>query len=204
MLPRTRAKTACTAAWHGFDKTVFDMGFEGDDTLVLTAASPDGTDGFPGNAELEVRYSLAGTGLMIQYTLTTDAPTVANITNHSYFNLNGHASGSVLGHRLSLAAPAYLETDAGSIPTGRKIAVAGTPMDFTEEKTPGRDINADYPCSGAGQRLRPVLHHPGQRPAPRRLGYRPRDRHSHGGADHPARHALVHRQLSGTQNGLQG
>ena len=116
------------------------------------AASPDGTDGFPGNAELEVRYSLAGTGLMIQYTLTTDAPTVANITNHSYFNLNGHASGSVLGHRLSLAAPAYLETDAGSIPTGRKIAVAGTPMDFTEEKTIGRDINADYPalkqCSG--------------------------------------------------------
>ena len=116
------------------------------------AASPDGTDGFPGNAELEVRYSLAGAGLMIQYTLTTDAPTVANITNHSYFNLNGHASGSVLGHRLSLAAPAYLETDAGSIPTGRKIAVAGTPMDFTEEKTIGRDINADYPalkqCSG--------------------------------------------------------
>ena len=77
---------------------------------------------------------------------------MANITNHSYFNLNGHASGSVLGHRLSLDAPAYLETDAGSIPTGRKIAVAGTPMDFTEEKTIGRDINSDYPalkqCSG--------------------------------------------------------
>lgn len=139
-------KNCLHSGLHGFDKTVFDMGFEGDDTLVLTAASPDGTDGFPGNAELEVRYSLAGTGLMIQYTLTTDAPTVANITNHSYFNLNGHASGSVLGHRLSLAAPAYLETDAGSIPTGRKIAVAGTPMDFTEEKTPGRDINADYPA----------------------------------------------------------
>lgn len=139
-------KNCLHSGLHGFDKTVFDMGFEGDDTLVLTAASPDGTDGFPGNAELEVRYSLAGAGLMIQYTLTTDAPTVANITNHSYFNLNGHASGSVLGHRLSLAAPAYLETDAGSIPTGRKIAVAGTPMDFTEEKTIGRDINADYPA----------------------------------------------------------
>ena len=106
-------KNCLHSGLHGFDKTVFDMGFEGDDTLVLTAASPDGTDGFPGNAELEVRYSLAGTGLMIQYTLTTDA---------------------------------------GSIPTGRKIAVAGTPMDFTEEKTIGRDINADYPalkqCSG--------------------------------------------------------
>ena len=141
------------AAYRRFSEVPFevigitvDMGFEGDDTLVLTAASPDGTDGFPGNAELEVRYSLAGAGLMIQYTLTTDAPTVANITNHSYFNLNGHASGSVLGHRLSLDAPAYLETDAGSIPTGRKIAVAGTPMDFTEEKTIGRDINADYPA----------------------------------------------------------
>ena len=103
-------KNCLHSGLHGFDKTVFDMGFEGDDTLVLTAASPDGTDGFPGNAELEVRYSLAGAGLMIQYTLTTDAPTVANITNHSYFNLNGHASGSVLGHRLSLDAPAYLET----------------------------------------------------------------------------------------------
>ena len=127
-------KNCLHSGLHGFDKTVFDMGFEGDDTLVLTAASPDGTDGFPGNAELEVRYSLAGTGLMIQYTLTTDAPTVANITNHSYFNLNGHASGSVLGHRLSLDAPAYLETDAGSIPTGRKIAVAGTPMDLPRKR----------------------------------------------------------------------
>ena len=70
-----------------------------------------------------MRYSLAGTGLMIQYTLTTDAPTVANITNHSYFNLNGHASGSVLGHRLSLAAPAYLETDALPIVSRLKLSL---------------------------------------------------------------------------------
>ena len=59
-------KNCLHSGLHGFDKTVFDMGFEGDDTLVLTAASPDGTDGFPGNAELEVRYSLAGAGLMRQ------------------------------------------------------------------------------------------------------------------------------------------
>ena len=129
----------------GVQNAVWESAEDGEQ-VVMTHLSPDGTDGFPGNAELEVRYSLAGAGLMIQYTLTTDAPTVANITNHSYFNLNGHASGSVLGHRLSLDAPAYLETDAGSIPTGRKIAVAGTPMDFTEEKTIGRDINADYPA----------------------------------------------------------
>lgn len=128
---------------NGFHHSVFRMSQDGD-AVVLTAVSPDGTDGFPGEVELEVRYSLAGSGLVIQYTASTDAPTVVNITNHSYFNLNGHASGSVLGHRLAMDAKYYLETDAHSIPTGRRVPVAGTPMDFTEEKTPGRDINADY------------------------------------------------------------
>ena len=139
---------------HGFNHALFtaEVTRGETDSVTMTAHSPAGTDGFPGNFDLEIQYSLVKEGLMIRYSATTDAPTVCNMTNHSYFNLNGHASGSVLGHRLSLAAPAYLETDAGSIPTGRKIAVAGTPMDFTEEKTIGRDINADYPalkqCSG--------------------------------------------------------
>ena len=120
-------KNCLHSGLHGFDKTVFDMGFEGDDTLVLTAASPDGTDGFPGNAELEVRYSLAGTGLMIQYTLTTDAPTVANITNHSYFNLNGHCSGDIRGHTL-------------------RCPVTGSFNQLTEESAPlfeGTDLNEE-------------------------------------------------------------
>ena len=128
---------------HGFHHAVLRMVEDGD-AVVLTAVSPDGTDGFPGEVELEVRYSLAGSGLVIQYTAATDAPTVVNITNHSYFNLNGHASGSVLGHRLAMDARAYLETDEHSIPSGRRIPVAGTPMDFTEEKTLGRDIGEDY------------------------------------------------------------
>ena len=59
------------------------------------------------------------------------------MTNHSYFNLNGHASGSALGHRVTVDADFYLEADAASIPTGRKLPVKGTPMDFTEEKTLG-------------------------------------------------------------------
>lgn len=128
---------------NGFHHSVFRMSQDGD-AVVLTAVSPDGTDGFPGEVELEVRYSLAGSGLVIQYTASTDAPTVVNITNHSYFNLNGHASGSVLGHRLAMDAKYYLETDAHSIPTGRRVPVAGTPMDFTEEKTLRRDIAEDY------------------------------------------------------------
>ena len=76
---------------HGFARTVFEMEpVEGDENAVrLTAESPDGTDGFPGNMQLEVQYSLAGSALVIRYYATTDAPTVVNITNHSYFNLTG-------------------------------------------------------------------------------------------------------------------
>lgn len=133
---------------HSFNRSLFDLRpLPGTDNAVsLTCESPDGTDGFPGTVQLEVRYSLAGSGLVIRYYATTDAPTVMNMTNHSYFNLNGHASGSVLGHRLSIESPAYLETDGASIPTGRRLPVEGTPMDFNEEKTIGRDIGANYPA----------------------------------------------------------
>jgi len=110
----------------------------------VPATSPAGTDGFPGNFELTIQYSLAKSGLVIRYGATTDAPTVCNMTNHSYFNLNGHASGSALGHRVTVDADFYLEADAASIPTGRKLPVKGTPMDFTEEKTLGLDIGADF------------------------------------------------------------
>ena len=113
------------------------------DSVTLTALSADGTDGFPGNLELEIQYSLAKSGLVIRYAATTDAPTVCNMTNHSYFNLNGHGSGTALGHRLTIDADQYLECDAHNIPTGRKLPVAGTPLDFNEEKTIGRDIEAD-------------------------------------------------------------
>lgn len=137
---------------HGFHHVVFDMELakNGDDGVLLRAVSPDGTDGFPGTVTLEVEYSLVGSGLMIQYTATTDAPTVMNVTNHSYFNLNGHDSGTILGHRLQMDAPAYLETDDNLIPTGKLIPTADTPMDFSEEKTIGRDIDTDYPALKLG------------------------------------------------------
>ena len=191
---------------HGFARTVFEMEpVEGDENAVrLTAESPDGTDGFPGNMQLEVQYSLAGSALVIRYYATTDAPTVVNITNHSYFNLNGHASGSALGHRLALESAEYLETDEDSIPTGRRIPVAGTPMDFNEEKNAGARYRRRLPRAFAGQGLRPLLPAAGHRPAPRRLAGRPGDRHPHGDADHPAGGAAVHRQLSGPGDPLQG
>ena len=133
---------------HGFHHTVFAVEpTPGEtDSVTMTAQSPDGTDGFPGTVDLEIQYQLVKRGLMVRYTATTDAPTVCSMTNHSYFNLNGHASGTALGHRISVDADAYLETDDASIPTGRIVPVAGTPMDFNEEKTLGLDIGADYPA----------------------------------------------------------
>lgn len=133
---------------HNFNRTRFKMEEDADEAcgIILRAVSPDGTDGFPGEMKVKIKYSLAGSGLVIRYYAVTDRPTVVNITNHSYFNLNGHASGSALGHRLALESPAYLETDGNSIPTGKQIPVENTPMDFNEEKTVGRDIKADYPA----------------------------------------------------------
>ena len=141
------------SGFHGFARQVFAMeAIEGEEAAVrLTAESPDGADGFPGTMQLEVQYSLAGSALVLRYYATTDAPTVVNLTNHSYFNLNGHASGSAMGHRLTLDSPAYLETDDASVPTGGIVPVAGTPMDFTTEKTLGRDIEADYPALRQGK-----------------------------------------------------
>ena len=184
---------------HGFNHALFtaEVTRGETDSVTMTAHSPAGTDGFPGNFDLEIQYSLVKEGLMIRYSATTDAPTVCNMTNHSYFNLNGHGSGSALGHRISVDADAYLEADENSVPTGRKLPVKGTPMDFTEEKTPGRDINADYPAlvQAKGYDQCYII---------RDSGLRHAAWHSHGSADHPARHALVHRQLSGTPDSLQG
>ena len=124
---------------HGFNHTLFDVALTPGETdsVTMTAFSPAGTDGFPGNLELKIRYSLAKSGLVIRYTATTDAPTVCNMTNHSYFNLNGHTSGSALGHRVTVDADAYLEADAQSIPTGRKLPVKGTPMDLPRKRPLG-------------------------------------------------------------------
>lgn len=129
---------------QGFGRMVFSMEPEGENAVLLSAVSPDGTDGFPGSVTLNVRYALEQRGLVIHYTAVTTAPTVINMTNHSFFNLNGHASGSALEHRLQLAGDAFLETDRDSIPTGRRLPVQGTPMDFMQEKPLKPSLDADF------------------------------------------------------------
>jgi len=102
----------------------------------------DGNLGFPGNKCVTVEYNLGeDNSLRIHYHGTSDKRTILNLTNHTYFNLDGHDSGSIEDHELWLNASAYTPADAESIPTGEIVAVAGTPMDFTEPKRVGLNID---------------------------------------------------------------
>ncbi len=115
-----------------------------DNSITFSLHSPDGDQGFPGNFDIDVTYTLTDDGeLRIDYCGVPDHDTVANMTNHSYFNLNGHDSGSILEHEVWVDADAFLATDADQIPTGEIVPVAGTPMDFRTKKPIGRDIGAD-------------------------------------------------------------
>lgn len=113
-----------------------------DDSLVLTGRSPDGDDGFPGNMDITVTYKLTDdNALVMDYTAVTDAPTIINLTNHTYFNLDGCDGGDVLHQELWLDADRFTEGNAETCPTGRILPVRGTPMDFTKPKAIGRDMD---------------------------------------------------------------
>lgn len=131
--------------FEGFGKKLWDAEVSGD-TLILRLFSPDGQEGFPGNLQVTVTYTLTwDNALVIDYTAVSDKATTVNMTNHAYFNLNG--SGDVLRHTLWLDADSYTPTDAEGIPSGEILPVAGIALDFTVEKELGADIeNAPYGC----------------------------------------------------------
>lgn len=111
-------------------------------SVRFSRLSPDGEAGYPGNLAVSVTFTLAGGALHIRYDADTDADTPVNLTNHSYFNLNG--GGTVLHHTLFLAAERFTENDAACLPTGRILTVEeGKPFDFRRSKPLGRDIGAD-------------------------------------------------------------
>ncbi|OLY91634.1 aldose 1-epimerase [Cnuella takakiae] len=115
-------------------------------TIVFRYHSPDGEEGYPGNMDIEVSYQLTGNNeLQASFKATTNKPTVVNLTNHAYFNLNGQGSGSILNHRLQINADYITETDAFAIPTGVLLPVAGTPFNFLEPHTIGERVNDPHP-----------------------------------------------------------
>ena len=113
--------------------------------ITFSLFSPDGDQNYPGNASIAVSYTLTpDSSVRIDYHMVCDEDTIANFTNHAYFNLAGHSSGSALKQKVWIDADYFTIADAESIPTGELVCVKGTPMDFTELKEIGRDIDADY------------------------------------------------------------
>lgn len=117
---------------HGFNEAVWEAREE-NGALVLTHVSPDGEEGFPGKLDVRVTYTLTADGVLtVDYQAKSDADTLCNLTNHSYFNLLGHAWGSLEGQRIQVWADAITETDENSTPTGTLLPVEGTPFDLRQ------------------------------------------------------------------------
>lgn len=128
----------------GFHHSVWNATQPNDTTLELTLHSPDGEAGFPGNLDVKVVYTLTSdNALCLQYTATTDKPTVVNLTNHSYFNLSGNAANDVLNDTVQFDADAFTPIDSSFMTWGEIRPVEGTPFDFRAGKTVGQDIEAD-------------------------------------------------------------
>jgi aldose 1-epimerase len=126
----------------GFNKKVWDAKQVNDHTLELNYLSKDGEAGYPGNLQVKVTYTLGDdNSLKIAYNATTDKETVLNLTNHSYFNLNGAGDKTITDHRLTLEADEFTPVDSTLIPTGKLQRVAGTPFDFTKPKLIGANID---------------------------------------------------------------
>jgi aldose 1-epimerase len=150
---------------QGFDKRVWDVKDSGGDHVTFHYLSPDGEEGYPGNLNVTVKYTLNDNNeLKIEYTATTDKPTVLNITNHTYFNLAGEGSGDVLKQIAYIDADKFTPVNSTLIPNGELKPVAGTPFDFQKPTPIGsrikdKDQQLEY---GRGYDHNFVLNHPGK------------------------------------------
>ena len=131
----------------GFSKKLWDVKpiDEDEPSLILSIVSPDGDEGFPGEAKVQVTYTLTNdNSLKIHYEATCDCDTIMNMTNHTYFNLNGAGSGTIDNHTFELKSSFFTPTDNEGIPTGEILSVKNTPMDFTAPKKIGPALASDY------------------------------------------------------------
>jgi aldose 1-epimerase len=141
-LPKNDGENTLHGGPEGFDKRVWKARPAGG-SLEMSYVSKDGEEGFPGKLSAKVVFTLGANELKIDYTATTDKDTVANLTNHSYFNLAGQGEGNILQHQVTINASRFTPVDAGLIPTGELQAVKGTPFDFTTPTAIGVRIEQD-------------------------------------------------------------
>lgn len=147
-LPQNDGKNSLHGGPDGFHAHVWSVVDADDARLALRYVSADGEMGYPGTLTVDVTYELAGDALRIDYRARTDAATVVNLTNHTYWNLAG--GGTIDGHVLTLGASRYTPADDTLIPTGEIAAVAGTRFDFTRERVLDGAYDTNFVLDGAG------------------------------------------------------
>ncbi len=128
-----------------YNKRFWEVLETGDDHITFLLHSPDGDQGYPGALDMKLNCELTEENeLRFTYDAVPDQDTIINMTNHSYFNLNGHDSGDILSHKVTMDADAYTRADEQSIPTGEIVDVTDTPMDFRKGRVIGDEIDAPY------------------------------------------------------------
>lgn len=125
---------------------------QSENSVTFTLYSPDNDQSYPGDLNISAKYTWSDDQtLSLEIKATTQSATILNLTNHTYWNLRGEDSGTILDHLLKLNASAWLPTDQTLIPTGEIAPVEGTPMDFRKEKRIGEDIEKDFPALKYGK-----------------------------------------------------
>lgn len=129
---------------QGFQNVIWAVEQPDEATLIFKYKAKDDEEGFPGNLNVKVTYSITkDNAVKMKYEATTDKPTVVNLTNHAFFNLNGEGSGKILNHKVTIYAEKYTPVDSTLIPTGKLESVVGTPFDFTKPTTIGARIRVE-------------------------------------------------------------
>jgi aldose 1-epimerase len=143
-IPINNGENSLHGGKKGFQDVVWKAKKIGDNKLVLTYNSPDMEEGFPGDLQVQVTYSLEDDRILkMDYKAKTNKKTPVNLTNHAFFNLNGEGSGSILNHKVRFYADKFTPIDSGLIPIGEFRKVEGTPFDFTEFHSIGERIELD-------------------------------------------------------------